>query len=251
MTERRFTDRDVALILRRATELAEQQASSDVTARGLSLHELQEIAAEVGIEPEAITRAVAELEGRRGLKKGSLLGPALANRQIRTVPAELKREALGKLVRTVDRKVPAQGTIAEALGHVRWSAPGLFLSRQVSLEPSEGETLIRVEERYAARFRRIIHALPTFYGLLFGWVIGLEGAGGIGPAAIGAVVLGAGGWALARGIWGAISARSRKRTDALADELARQATDLSDTASLPGAAKPHTTRLSTDPVGGG
>ena len=64
MTERRYTDRDVALILRRAAEI-DKKSTPDAPVRGLSVGELQEIAGEVGIDPEAVTRAAAEFEGRR------------------------------------------------------------------------------------------------------------------------------------------------------------------------------------------
>jgi RNase P/RNase MRP subunit POP5 len=218
MTERRFTDREVALILRRASELDE--GSSPATApRGLSESELKEIAGEVGIDPAMITRAVSELQGRRGLERASLLGPATVNQQIRAVPRELSRDELGDLVRVVDQRVPAQGTVAEALGAVRWNAPGRFLSRLVSMEPSRGETVIRVEERYSQRFRAALHGVPTAYGAMIGWVIGLETVGGALAGVLLGGLLGAAGWAVAGVVWHEISRRSQRRVDALADEL--------------------------------
>ena len=58
---RRFTDREVALVLKRASEFDD---SSEVgPATGLSKGDLTEIAAEVGISPAAIDRAVATLDG--------------------------------------------------------------------------------------------------------------------------------------------------------------------------------------------
>lgn len=222
MTERRFTDREVALILRRASEL-DQGSSPESAPRGLSESELKEIAGEVGIDPAMITRAVAELQGRRGLEPTSLLGPATVNRQIRALPRELTRDELGDLVRLVDQRVPAQGTVAEALGAVRWNAPGKFLSRLVSMEPSRGETVIRVEERYSDRFRGALHGIPTAYAAMIGWVLGLEAVGGVLAGVLLGGLMGAAGWAVAGVVWHEISRRSQRRVHVLADELTKGA----------------------------
>ncbi len=226
MSQRRFTDRDVALILRRAVEL-DKDAPQESSVRGLTLRDLQEIASEVGIDPASVTRAVEELEGRRGPGSVSYLGPAPVNRQIRALPGELTREVLGELVRIVDRTVPAHGTITEALGSVRWSAQGRILSRQVSLEPSQEETLIRVEERFTDRFRGALHAIPAVYGAAFGWLIGLD-VGGAGAAAILGALVAVGGFTGARVVWNMVCKSSWGRVRALADQLAGEATKLSE-----------------------
>jgi hypothetical protein len=96
MTEKRFTDREIGLILRRAVELEEGSPSSGLpSARGLTLSELQEIAKEAGIDPGMVGRAVAEIDSRRGLEPRSLWGPSGVRREVRTVPGEMAREAVG------------------------------------------------------------------------------------------------------------------------------------------------------------
>jgi len=73
---RRFTDREVAPVLRSATELDDQDGSADGSGVGLSLEELREIAREVGISRPAIDRAV---DGLDTLAVASLgIGSALA-----------------------------------------------------------------------------------------------------------------------------------------------------------------------------
>ena len=62
MTERRFSDKEVALVLRRAIELEEVYPLSDLpAARGMTLLELQEVPREAGINPSLVTRAAEEL----------------------------------------------------------------------------------------------------------------------------------------------------------------------------------------------
>lgn len=69
---RRFTDREVATVLRKASEIEESEGSSG--SGGLSMDDLQEIAREVGIAPEAIAKAVDRLD--TGRDRTPLLGGA-------------------------------------------------------------------------------------------------------------------------------------------------------------------------------
>jgi hypothetical protein len=218
MTERRFTDRDVALILRRAAEL-DKDPPGQTLARGLNLADLREIAVEVGINPEMVTRAASELESQGGVRSLSLLGDSLAHRQVRAVPGEMDRDSLGRLVQAVDREVPAQGTVTEALGAVRWNSQGRLLSRQVSLEPGEGETLIRVEERFEARVRAMLHGIPAGYAAMAGFITGVELLGGAGPGFFLGALSSVAGWAIGGAVWKEVARRSKRRVHALAEVL--------------------------------
>ena len=222
MTERRYTDRDVALILRRAAEI-DKKSTPDAPVRGLSVGELQEIAGEVGIDPEAVTRAAAEFEGRRGLEPAALLGPGNVRREVRGLGKELSRESLGELVRTVDQQVSAQGSVSEALGSIRWNAPGRFLSHQVSLEPAGGETIVRVEERYGGGIRGALHGIPTMYAAMIGFVLGTEAIGGAVPGVFLGLFFAALAWVVGGFIWGGVSRRSGRRVRELADQLTAEA----------------------------
>lgn len=99
----------------------------------------------------------------------------------------------------------------------------MVVSRQVALKPSRRETLIRVEERYAAAVRGALHGIPAAYGTIFGLAIGLEGIGGVVPGISLAAVLAGSGWALGRVLWNLVRGHSRRRVGALADRLAAEA----------------------------
>lgn len=60
---RRFTDQEVALVLRRASEL-DEAGPSEASGGGLSLEDLRDIAREVGISPQAIARVVRIVDER-------------------------------------------------------------------------------------------------------------------------------------------------------------------------------------------
>lgn len=65
MSERRYTDDEVALILERASQAPAaggDPAAAVEKARGLSLRDVQAIAAEVGIDVEAVSRAALAVE---------------------------------------------------------------------------------------------------------------------------------------------------------------------------------------------
>ena len=220
--ERRFTDRDVALILQRASEL-DRDGDGEALSRGLSLADLQEIGSEVGLGGELIARAAREVAGT-GWRRGgrSVLGAPLVQREIRAVPGELDPEALGVLVSRVEETVPAQGTVTEALETVRWQAQGRFLGRQVALEPGEGETRIRVEERYTSRSRLLLQGIPAIYGALFGAVVGSEMVGPLAGVA-GAVAVALAVWVVARVVWDGMARRSARRVHQVAEDLAAAA----------------------------
>jgi hypothetical protein len=239
MSERRFTDKQVALILKRASDLEKRSPTSGSSPRGLTLADLQEIAAEAGFDADLISLAVAEMEGPRGLEPGSaIIGPETARREVRAVPGELGKEELAELMRLVDEQVDDQGTFAEALGSVRWTSKGRFLSSlstQVSLEPSQGETLIRVEERYSQALRGILHGLPASYGAVFGLVFALEGLNlGLAPGSLFALATTLAGWGIGTSIWRVLSARSRNRVQKLAEILGLRAKEITPAPSEEG-----------------
>ena len=228
MTERRFTDREIGLILRRAVELEESSPLAGLpSARGLTLKELQEIAKEAGIDPSMVGLAVTELEGRRGLEPPSIWGPGTVRREVRTVPGEMSREAVGELVRVVDQDVEAQGTVVEALGGVRWTSNGRFLNTQVSVEPSGEDTLLRVEERHSDMVRGPLHGIPASWGFIFGLALGLDVLSLALPLVIIlSAVMAMVGWGAGDLVWRGVSARSRARVRALTDHLTTEASRL-------------------------
>jgi hypothetical protein len=129
------------------------------------------------------------------------------------------------LMRIVDEEMPAQGSISQALGNVRWHSRGRFLSRQVSIEPGEEETLVRVEERFEHRLRAMIHAIPSSYATMLGFIVGMEQIGGA-PWGIGlGIAAGAGVFAVSGRIWNWVSRRSRARVELLSDRLAADASE--------------------------
>jgi len=222
-SSRRYTDREVAIVLRRASEIDESGGAGSGRG-GLSRTDLEEIAGEVGISREAVSRALDELGRRR--EPGSLLtGMPRVHRAVRAVPGALDEEGMSRLVRLVDERAEGAGVISEALGSVRWTSADRFHSTQVSVTPAEGETSIQVVVKANRRFKVALHAVPSAWGVIA--AAGLVGSTGlVGLPLAGVFVAGAAvGGAAGRLVWNLISSRSAHRVERLAAELSQEANE--------------------------
>lgn len=219
---RRFSEREVALVLRKATEMEEVEGPSG---SGLSLEELEQIAGEVGISPAIIRRAVAELD-RKG-PRNPLMGAPLSHEAIRAVAGELGPEGTAALIAVVERGSDQVGEVTEALGTTRWTARDRFGTTQVAITSAKGGTTVRVVERASARLKRILHAVPAAWGVMLG--IGVAGATAPEDSVVLAALLGGGavGAAVGRFIWQRVSAARTARVERLAAELALEAANAS------------------------
>jgi hypothetical protein len=217
---RRFTDKEVAIVLRKASELEDRAGEGGGS--GLSLQDLEEIAAEVGISRDAIGKAVAHLDSR-ARRRNPLAGGPLTRRAIRVVPGEMDEASMARVIRHVDSSTDAVGSVTEALGSTRWTSADRFRALQVSLTPERGETTVQVVERTAARLRRLAHLVPASLGaaLTAGSIGALNPSSGTVAALI-AMGFAAGGF-LGRLGWGWLSARSGERVERLATQLEREA----------------------------
>jgi hypothetical protein len=219
-SSRRFTDREVALVLKAASEIDVEESASP--GKGLSVDDLHQIAQEVGISREAIDKAIDRL-GQRAESRFALSGAPLVQKAVHAVDGELNEEALGRLIRLVDERASSAGTISEALGSVRWTSSDRFYSTQVQVTPADGETSIQVVEKAMPRMRRVLHGVPAAWGMIL--TAGPATSAGLPVAlTLGAVGLGAlAGVAAGRAAWGFLSGRSGTRVARLAAELTEEA----------------------------
>lgn len=227
---RRFTDREVSIVLRRAAEIEEREGGGG--AGGLSLDDLRQIAHEVGISADAIERAVGSLD-RRSSIGSALAGAPLVRKAARAVPGELGDDAVARLVHVVDERAEQAGTVSEALGSVRWISSDRLRSTLVSITREAGETRVQVVEKTPPRIRALFHGLPTAWGAMLAapvvGALGLGAAGMVGVIALGAVA----GGVVGRLAWTSVSAQSARRVERLSAALAREAEDMAGNARSP------------------
>ena len=169
---RRYGDKEIGLILKRAAELQRQEPGSGVEGGGLSLRELEEVAAEAGIDPRHLRRAAVEIEaGAAGLEKegfARLIGGPLTVSFTRSLPGEFPPEHFDRLVDDIQATADGQGG-ASALGRkLTWrsTSPNEVRSLMVNVVSRDGHTSIHIEER-----------LSQLAGGLYG---GMMARGGLG-----------------------------------------------------------------------
>ena len=244
-TSRRFNEKEVALIIKRASELQQNEATTESNT-GMSLAELEQVAREAGLDPALVRRAAADLDTRvTDQEPNRVLGAPSVLRLERTIDGEVPVEEYEPMVLEMQRLlggVSTASTIGRTLqfslaGRNQHHASGREV--QVTITPRNGRTTIRIEER-----------LGPLAGGLFGGVMGGMGGGLMGPGiALGAaafhsaiaatglagVAIG-GSYLLARTIYGRIVRRRGEKLHELMSWLVEHAS--ATAVRAPGLARP-------------
>lgn len=218
MTDHRYNDDEVAAIFREAAEGSESHALSGGPTDGLTLHDLQEIAREVGISPDAVARAAQSLDRpHQPTASQTFLGLPIAVE--RTVPLNRRlTDAEWELLVVELRKTfHARGTVRVQGSLRQWSNGNL----QALLEPTPtGDQLRLGTFKGGARESVLVGTLSAAMAVVVGVLLAANGtlshaAPGIAAlATMGAVFLANGtlrlpGWARLR----------RRQMDSIAERL--------------------------------
>lgn len=179
MSERRYSDAEVAAILSRAADLSAAQTPS-----ATSLIELERIGNEAGLPPELIRQAAAELGrgGRQAEEAQSFWGKVFGRLRLKhetVVPGEIDEDGREALLDTIQEELGIPGSLSRAGRSMVWSSTsGPQGGRAVTVHVSSrnGQTTVRVEE-----------SLGNLLGGIWG---GVMGGGGSGLAAMFAVAAG-------------------------------------------------------------
>ena len=218
-TNRSYTDKEVALILRKAAEL-QDLGQSAATQHGLTLKNVEEIAREIGIDPGLIRRAAESLTESDDPAAGLLGGPVrrtMADSFNRELSEEERRDLI-EVIRTVMKN---QGKVGEVLGAVEWKAHELETSIAVTVTGKEDRTEVQIvtDRTTTALVSSVLPAIlcTGAAGIVVDSIQpGLAGMLGIlgGGLATGALV--------ARSVWGVTTSRFNRRMAELRRAIARQ-----------------------------
>jgi hypothetical protein len=141
---RRFSDREVALILNAAAELQEREGAGTSIGR-LSIRDIEQIAAEVGMDAALVRRAVQAVDGRGShARTDRLRGGPQALVVERTVEGEMgpaTAEAVPEAVRGLTGEVGEASTVGRLFG---WRGRLDGARTEVSVAPDGGRTRMRV-----------------------------------------------------------------------------------------------------------
>jgi hypothetical protein len=223
--KRRYSEEEFALILRKAAEIQESPRDGGTVGGGsFTLEEIQSIAGEAGIDPQAVSRAAALLgpmrgEGRRGRIEAIIGGRAAYHREFE-VEGHLPPEEMGRLLQVIRKEAAHQGTAAEVLGGVEWKTVGEVSSLSINITPREGATSIQiVGDRGGAAFVTVLFSLlgPAFASGVLGSILEPTTAAGIVTMVGG---LFTGGILVGRTLWVRSSRSFRRKLDRILERLA-------------------------------
>jgi len=220
MTERRYSEDEVAAIFRAATEGAESQGVPGEHADGITLRDLQAIAREVGISPMAAERAARALEHPSApAVSRTLLGLPLAVERTVALPRALTDLEWERLVTELRQVFGARGTL-RAHGSLReWSNGNLHALHEPT-STGGGYQLRLATMKGNARASVAAGALTLGLSAMSGIIVAAQGT--LAQAGPGLVVLAIGGAALIAN--GALrlpswARRRRQQMDAIAERL--------------------------------
>lgn len=206
--DRVFSEQEVTEIIRRAVELTEAGDARSYTP-GVTRQELEKIGSEVGVSPDALARAILEVQQRTG-KRGPL---HLTEEFERVVSGELNPDQFDLIVEGIkplsNAGQPGMTQIGRTLTMSAWTGVG---QAKVDLTSRSGRT--RVKVRSSALFQGLMTLYPAAIGSVI--AIGMLSERGMGllGAAIGVAVLALGG-----GLFGWLTKLGHRKAESLADNL--------------------------------
>ncbi len=229
---RQFTDEEVARILRSASELQERSASGSGGSgvgggRGLTLEDLRQVAAEVGIDPRYVELAADRVHGPAEREHSPLIGTAYSWAIHRTVPGEVPEEDRDRIVRAIRGVIGQKGEIEDVYGRMEWSYDDGLGPIMVGVASRDGTTEIDVTGRRGGEAGLVFGmGVPmggmALGGLLGGGLLGLEKPGVLLTMLVMAVVVYGG----LRFVWRFVEAFWEDRLQRLTDAVEAAAAEV-------------------------
>ena len=235
----KYSEQEMALILKRAAEL---QEGADGQGVKRTLGEIQEIAAEVGIESTFVTEAVAELQAPR--TRVGWLGAPTRFHEERSIPGTIGPNEIGELLDHARAELGLHGEVQQVFDGVEWRARSALGVAILTLGPRAGRT------RIALTTERLDQAVAIAAGSVgIGLLTALGGVAiamnvtdnALVASAIVAASAIAGTVVSARALWHGVAERWRQRTRNVVSALAERAGQLSRSPSSDAAAQEGST----------
>ncbi len=172
---RLYGDEEIGRILKRATEL--QHREPNAPPAGVTLAELEEIAAEAGIDPTYLRRAAMEVESGHGEPSawGKILGADVGLAREATLRGEIGEGGFEWIVAAIQSASNLHGQPALLGRTLTWRAETASKTRtiQVVVTSRDGKTHIRVEENLTQTASGIFGGVMGGGGLGLGFGFGL------------------------------------------------------------------------------
>jgi len=216
---RRFSDDEVAAILKRTAELS---ASGTVGRGGASLSDIERIAEEAGLDPSLVRRAARELGDTEPPTWVETLvgGPSRISLEAE-IDGGLDPELHPELLDAIHRLLHEPGHMSAAGAAFTWSVSNQSRKLLVTVTPRNGKTVVRIEERLGNLIGGIWGGVGGGVGGSIVPFLGIAGGALLGPIGVAGAVAGGlvatlGG---TRAIYGAVTRRRRRALQDLLGEL--------------------------------
>ena len=245
---RRFSEEEVALVIKRAAEMQSEQFAESEPGNAMTLSEIEQIANEAGIDPRLVRRAAQSLEHHTETtnRPSPWLGAPTTLVFESVVDGEIGSDDYEALVNEMRRTFGDNG-VPSVLGRtLAWTSKTVGGRRHsrgrdidISIISRGGVTTIRIEEELGNV------AAPLFAGLMAGGAGGTTGITvGLAMATFGSAALAGGLWvlvaggfyALSRGIFKGIVAKRERPLRDLLSRLSDQVRESVASASTRGLA---------------
>ena len=142
-----FSEKQVSTILRRATEM--QQAAKTTDPTGLTFEELQQIAAEAGIDPKYLGAAITEQEQQGDVdERFRWLGASTSVEKEHVIVGEVSEEQWEVMVDEIRRAFKLVGASGQIGRSREWTHDSRDQQAQVTVTSRDGQTKIRLVARY-------------------------------------------------------------------------------------------------------
>ena len=229
--ERRYNEKEVSRLLKRAAEL-QRSSPAAPNPTGFSLAELESIAAEAGLDATHLRQAAMELDaaGMGAFPPGigrTLAGAPLKIVLERTLSVEAPETAFAALVPMIQIAADAPGQASQVGRTLTWHSqnPSNPRGLQILVSVSSGQTHIRIEERYggvaAAVFAGGLGGIGGGIGIGMGGAIG----GALGSVALAValpIVIITATWAGGRTLFRSIVSRRTRVLEQLLERIAEE-----------------------------
>ena len=139
MTDRRFTDEEVAAIFKQATEAQPARQPQLQPGEGLTLAEIQEIGRQVGLAPELVAQAATSLSNTGAASSRQFIGLPVGVGRTVELNRKLSDDEWERLVVDLRETFDARGRLSQEGSLRQWTNSNL----QVLLEPAANGHRVR------------------------------------------------------------------------------------------------------------
>ncbi|HMB90534.1 MAG TPA: hypothetical protein VKP65_06785 [Rhodothermales bacterium] len=166
---RRYSEREIGAILKRATEWQEERDETTASApAGLTLEEIEEIAREVGVDADLVRRAATETVYTCTPEKGwHLLGAPIKVKHEAVMSAPAREEDLDEMVVAIRAHLGQKGRFEKLNGVLTWTSPERGDQVEISVVPKGKHTQVQGKQFFLG-IAMSIFFLPLFFTLIIG-----------------------------------------------------------------------------------